>query len=181
MSTPAKAAPIAETAEPPKQLKPEALDALAAEYLALDKEVEDEVAALKKKLEPKTDRMEELRPKFLAQCVAYGSPHEKKSKLLSGLDYEVMTTQSSSSSLDQAAIGTFRERCERLDRVTLFDELFEQVSEYRSRPGSAEVVRRSVGDLMTGRLAIAFLKCTIVKNNPPRLAAVRPRTKEPAA
>ena len=175
----AKPAPsVPETPLPPKQLKPEALDTLAAEYLGLQKEIEDEVTALTLKLKPKAERLEELRPKFLAQCVAHGSPYEKKSKLLSGLEYEVMTTESSSSSLDQPAIGRFREGCEKMERLSVFEEIFEKVSEYRKRPAADEVVRRTTGEKLTPTLALLYLKCTIVKNSPARLAAVRPRQKD---
>lgn len=175
----AKASAAPETAPPPpKQLKPEALDTLAAEYLGLEKEIADEVAALQLKLKPKAERLDELRPKFLVQCVAFGSPYEKKSKLLSGLEYEVMATASSSSSLDQPAIGRFREGCEKMERLSVFEEIFEKVSEYRKRPAADEVVRRTTGEKLTPTLALLYLKCTIVKNSPARLAAVRPRQKD---
>ena len=88
-----------------------------------------------------------------------------------------MTTASASSSQDQRAITVFEAKCAKAGKSDLFSSLFEKVSEYRPRPGAGEVVRRSMGNKLTARLALWYLKCTVTKANPPRLADVRLRKK----
>jgi hypothetical protein len=162
----------------PKPLKPEALDQFAAEYISLKTEIFERNLELLDALKEKSARVAFLAKLFTDACHAHGSPHEKKSKLLSGLDYELMTTESSSSSIDQAAVRILESKCERHGKTDLFEQLFESVSEYRARPGADAIARASRG--LTGPLAVAYLKCAVTKTSPPRLTAVRPRQKATA-
>jgi len=164
----------------PKPLKPESLDRLAAEYLSIEQELEQERLALTERMKAKSERLAELEKEFIEVCNAFGSPHEKKSRLLSGLEFEIMTTISSSTSLDQAAVGAFEAQCVKAQSIRIFRALFEKVSTYRSRHDADGVLRRSSAALSPS-LAKGYLRCVLTKTNPPRLSAVRPRKKESAA
>jgi hypothetical protein len=153
--------------------KAEDVDALAKEYVDIQAELLEKQLALATETEPKRERLAELSEKLRAWCVDFGSAHEKKSKLLVGLLFEVMTTVSSSSSLDQAAVDVFLRACQKAKALRVFRKIFEHVSYWRPRP-QADQVSRGAG-MLTGALAKKLMACTIVDTKPARLIAVRPR------
>lgn len=163
----------------PKPLRPEELDRLAAEYLSIENELEQERLAVNERTKAKSERLADLAKRFVEVCNTHGSPHEKKSRLLSGLEFEIMTTISSSTSLDQAAVGAFEAQCVKAQSLRIFRSLFEKVSTFRSRPDADSVLRRT-STALTPSLAKGYLRCVLTKTNPPRLSAVRPRKKESA-
>lgn len=162
--------PAEKTSAPPPVAD---LDALAKEYVDLQADLLDKQLALAKETEGQRKRLEELGAKLLAWCVEFGSAYEKKSKLLTGLAFEVMTTVSASSSLDQAAVEVFYRACQKAKALPVFRRIFEQVSFWRPRPEADQVARGQ--KLLTGTLAKKLMACTITDTKPPRLAAVRPR------
>ena len=152
---------------------PEQIDELAREYLAIQEELLKKQLELAAETEPKRKRLAELGEELLELCVKFGSAHEKKSKLLVGLACEVMTTVSTSTSLDQAAVALFLRACKKAGKSATFRKIFEQVSYWRTR-AEADQVARGAG-MLTPSLALKLMKCTVTETKPPRLSAVRPR------
>jgi hypothetical protein len=157
----------------PAPPRPEQVDELAKEYIAIQEDLLQKQLALTKETETARTRLEELGKQLLAWCVDFGSAHEKKSKLLVGLGFEVMTSVSTSTSLDQAAVGLFMKACKAAGKTPVFKKIFEQISYWRARPEADQVARGS--DVLTPALMVKLMKCTLSTTSPPRLAKVRPR------
>jgi hypothetical protein len=155
---------------------PQEIDDAAKQYCELEQQIDDEHLALRKKIEPLNARLKPLAEKLKAWGEEFGGVHATKSKLLTGLAYEVMTTAASSTSLDQAAAGLFYEVCKKVGKSRIFGRLFETLTVYRSQPGADQVARTE----LTPRLALAFARCFITKSQATRME-VRPRKTSVAA
>ena len=143
---------------------PEKIDELAREYLEIEKQREESGAALAAKAE-------ELAP----LVERFGTAHAKKSKLLVGLLYEMMTTTSSTTSVDAAGIEKLQIALKRADMAPLFKKLFRKVTRWEIAP-TADVVLR--GDLPKGApkdLRSLFTQAVRIETKPARLSDVRAR------
>jgi hypothetical protein len=149
---------------------PAEIDEAAKEYCELQQQIDDLILEMRKKVEPLNQKLVPLAEKLKAWADQFGGAHATKSKLLTGLAYEVMTTVSSSTSLDQAAAGVFLKACKKAGVTKIFGRLFETLTVYRSRPDADQVARKD----LTPKLALEFMKCFITKSNAPRME-VRPR------
>lgn len=149
---------------------PQEIDEAAKQYCDLEKQIDDVWVEAKKKIEPLNDCLAPLGEKLKAWGEKFGGAHATKSKLLTGLAYEVMTTVSSSTSLDQAVVGSFLEACKKAGQSRIFRKLFDTLTVYRSKPGADQVARADLAP----RLAVAFMRCFITKTNATRME-VRPR------
>jgi hypothetical protein len=148
------------------------IDAYAEEYLDLEKQIGEISAESQKKIEPLRARMFPLAEQLKNWCALFGGAHAKKSKLLTGLAYEVMTTAGSSTSLDQAAAGLFLEACKKAGKTRIFKKLFEVLTVYRSTPAADQVARTELDP----KLALSFTRCFITTPHATRMEA-RPRKK----
>jgi hypothetical protein len=153
---------------------PAEIDAKAKEYCDLEEQIENISKEAAEKMKPLRDRMTPLATELRKWGMEFGGVHAKKSKLLTGLVYEVMTTTGSSTSLDQAVAALFAQACKKVGQSRLFKELFETLTVYRARPEADEIARTK----LTPRLALAFTRCFITKTYETRLE-VRPRKKAP--
>jgi hypothetical protein len=162
-------APTPKPAKPPEPI----LDELAAEYVRLKREILEENLELLAKIKPKADRCAALGRFLTDACHTYGAPHEMKSKRLTGMEYEVVTDQAASVSLDQAAVQLFESRCSARGDEELFAQLFEITWEYKLLPGADAIARTNLPYL----LAASFRRCTVTQFAMPALAAVRKRIK----
>lgn len=149
----------------PKLPTPAEIDEAAKEYCKLDQEIANLRAETSTKIAPLMERQKPLEEKLKAWADQFGGAHATKSKLLTGLAYEVMTTVSSSTSLDQAAAGVFLDACKKAGVSRIFSRLFETLTMYRSRPEADQVARKE----LPTRLAVAFMRCFITKTNAPRM------------
>lgn len=149
---------------------PAEIDEAAKEYCDLEQQIAELEAKTKLETQPLRERMDPLREKLKSWGETFGGAHATKSKLLTGLAYEVMTTVSSSTSLDQAAAGVFFEACKKAGMTKIFGRLFETLTTYRPRPEADQVARQE----LPARLAVTFMRCFITKTFAPRLD-VRPR------
>jgi hypothetical protein len=153
---------------------PAEIDAKAKEYCDLETQIEQISADAAKKMKPLRDRLTPLGTQLRQWGADFGGAHAKKSKLLTGLVYEVMTTAGSSTSLDQAAAVLFSQACKKVGQTRIFKDLFETLTVYRSRPDADQVARTK----LTSGLALAFARCFVTKSFETRLE-VRPRKKAP--
>lgn len=151
---------------------PEEIDAKAKEYCELEAEIDEISKDAATKVKPLRDRMAPLGETLKTWSSLFGGAHAKKSKLLTGLVYEVMTTAGSSTSLDQAAAGLFLQVCKKAGKTRIFKKLFETLTVYRSRP-EADAIARLIEEK---DLAIGYTRCFITTPHALRMD-VRPRKK----
>jgi hypothetical protein len=157
----------------PSPPTPEQIDALAEEYLALEKIAEEAKEAAKIAAKPCQEKADELK----ALVLEYGQIHAKKSKLLVGVHFELMSTSGTTTETDQAMVEKLRLAMSKKSLGGWFKKMFEEVTEYRKRPSASEVIRS--GKLPPTIIAI-FARCFVEKEKNPSLD-VRPRKVESAA
>jgi hypothetical protein len=153
---------------------PQEIDATAQEYCDLEKQIEDISADAANKIKPLRDRMLPIGETLKTWGSLFGGAHAKKSKLLTGLAYEVMTTAGSSTSLDQAAAGLFLQACKKAGKSRLFKKLFETLTIYRTQPLADQVARVELAPIP--KLAVPFASCFLSVPLATRME-VRPRKK----
>jgi hypothetical protein len=144
---------------------PQEIDEAAKEYCDLEKQIDDLYLESRKKIEPLNERLKPLGEKLKTWGQEFGGAHASKSKLLTGLAYEVMTTVASSTSLDQAVVSVFLEACKKAGKSRIFAKLFDTLTVYRTQPAADQTARTE----LTPRLALAFSRCFITKTQAPRM------------
>lgn len=149
---------------------PAEIDELAKEHCELEEQIAGIRLEAEKEIKPLKDRLAPIADRLKAWSESFGGAHATKSRLLTGLAFEVMTTVSSSTSLDQAGAGVFLEACKKAGQTRIFNKLFETLTVYRTLPTADQVARAE----LPARLAVAFMRCFITKSNAPRME-VRPR------
>lgn len=161
------------TSPNPTPPAPAAIDALAEEYLALQKKADEAWKAAQAASEPCQQKADELK-KLVSE---FGQQHAEKSKLLHGLKYELMSTTGTVSSLDQAAIEKFRLAMLKKSLGVLFRKMFEQVITYRPLPEASAIIRAK---RLKPSLVSLFSQCLISKPKSPTLQ-VREKVQEKSA
>lgn len=167
MSTPAKAAPT-----------PAQVEALALEYHNL----EEKIAGLEKKakddLAPHKKRLDELWDELVPQVKDFGSAHGEKSKLLHGLQWEVMGTFGSTTVIDGAAVETFRVAmlAEKKSASKIVKRIFSKAIRWTLADTAGAFLRAEhEAGKFPDRLYALFARCSVPKELTPKLA-VRPKS-----
>lgn len=154
---------------------PAQVDAKAKEYLDL----KDEVAKILKKAADdtniKTVRMAELREEMTELVTAHGSAHAEKSKLLHGIEYEIMGTFGSSVSIDAAAVERFRLELVKEKKSRLLKKMFDKTVRWTLSPIAATVVK---GEKLGKSLLALYSQCEVVTARTPTIV---PRLKAKSA
>lgn len=163
--------------EATKALSPTELDQLANEYTETKKAIDDLQAGCATACEPKFARLEELKTLFVEQVRKFGSAHRDKSKIMQGLAMEVMATFSSYSTIDAAAVETFRLALVKAKQARLLKKLFEKSERWTMARNASELIR---GVKLPSRLVALYAQCTVTKERTPALD-VRPREKTAAS
>jgi len=148
---------------------PQEIDKLSKEYLELQEKQLTARLALGEISQQMTLIGETLRD----MVSKHGSAHAEKSKLLHGLEYEVMATFGQTVVIDGAAVETFRDALKQAKQVRLLGKLFEKTIRWTLNPEASKLVRSST---MSKKLSDLFAKCEVVKPITPRLQ-VRPKEK----
>lgn len=151
------------------------IDAKAKEFLAL----KENVAAILKKAaddaNAKTVRMAELREEITELVTRYGSAHAEKSKLLHGIEYEIMGTFGSSVSYDAAAIEAFRLELVKEKQSRILRKVFDKTVRWTLSPIAATIIK---GEKLGAKLLALYSKCEVVT---PRTPVITPRLKGKSA
>jgi hypothetical protein len=142
----------------------ETIDQLAAEYLELENQKNELCSALEAKAGELTPLVER-----------FGSAHGKKSKLLVGARFEIMTTTSTSTAVDNAGVERIRRALARAKATTLFKKLFRKVERYELAAGSSFIMRATLPAGAPRNLRSLFSQAVRVETKPPRLSDVRER------
>jgi hypothetical protein len=150
---------------------PAEIDRLSKEYLELkDKLFTAQLAS------GEISQQLTLKGELLKQMVSdFGSAHAEKSKLLHGLQYEVMATFGQTVTIDAAAVETFRDALRKSKQMRLLGKLFEKTIRWSLNPEASKIVR---GSTLSKKLVDLFAKCEVVKSRTPTLQV---RAKEKAA
>ena len=141
---------------------PPRVDQLAKQYLALKEKAEEAAQAAVDALKPVQAMAEELR-ELVRQ---HGSVHSEKSKLLHGIDYEVMATSGQSAVIDAGAVETFRVALVKKKQARLLRRMFEKTVRWSLLAGSAAIVK---GETLSAPLMALYAKCQVVKDKTPTL------------
>jgi hypothetical protein len=150
---------------------PAEIDKLSKEYLELkEKLFTAQLAAtdISQQMTLKAELLRDMVSKF-------GSAKGEKSKLLHGLEYEVMATFGQTVSIDAAAVETFRDALKQAKQARLLGKLFEKTIRWTLNPEASKIVRSST---LSKKLSDLFAKCEVVKPITPKLQV---RLKEKAA
>jgi len=154
---------------------PARVDELAIEHNALESKIEEIQKAAKEEAKEPSEKLTKLIAELKALVESFGSAHEKKSKLLSGLEWEMMLTHSSSVGIDNAAVERFwawakKERAKK----AIVESLFVSVKRWELTPNATVLIQAPNIPLAAKRL---FSACLNITPNSPRFK-VRPRKKE---
>jgi hypothetical protein len=128
------------------------VDEMAELYYELDEQVEKAKLALKTVQEPLDKVKDEMR-ELVRQ---YGSAHAEKSKLLHGINYEVMATFGLNTSIDAAAVERFRLALKKAGKARLLRKLFEKTVRWALNPEYGEIIQR---DRLTPKLTALWAVC----------------------
>lgn len=153
---------------------PQKVDELALEYNALDEtitrieaEADEQSAESKAKLKTLVAELKQL-------VADFGSAHAKKSKLLSGVEWEMMLTPSASVGVIDTAVQKFQAwgKKDRKNRA-IVESLFVEEKRWALTPNATLLVQAPTIPAAAKRM---FAACLDIKPNQPKLE-VRPKKK----
>lgn len=163
------------TAAKPVPLAPAKVEELAAEY----RNLASKIAGIEKKAiedaAPHKKRLDEVWEVLVPQVRNFGSTHAEKSKLLYGLELEVMGTFGSTTAIDAAAVETFRLALVKMKQARLLKTIFEKTVRWTlAAQASAFLRKEHDAGRIPNKLFLLFARCSVPKNLTPKLV-VRPR------
>jgi hypothetical protein len=138
------------------------IDRLAMEFLALDSKVDDAYKIATALDEPHEKMKEEL----IKLVEEFGSAHAEKSKLLHGMEYEILATFGMSTSIDAAAVERFAQALRIAKQTKILNRIFEQTTRYTLRPDAGSIIRAVA--LPKAQLAL-YSQCQVTKPRTPTL------------
>jgi hypothetical protein len=153
---------------------PARVDELALEHNSLDSKLDEIQAEADKQAKEPREKLSKLVAELKELVDEFGSQHEKKSKLLHGIEWEMMLTASSSISVDNAAV-------ERMvgwakgdkKKKEIIESLFTPVTRWDLTPNASVIVQAPGIPTQAKKL---FAACLIVTPSQPRFK-VRPTKK----
>jgi hypothetical protein len=151
----------------------------AQEYHELETKIDDIVTRAEDETAPLKKRYDELKEWFVDQVREFGSSHAEKSKILHGIAFEAMVTFGQSSSIDAAAVETFRLALVKADKPQMLKRLFEKTVRWTLAADAAAFIREHHAKL-GARLTLMYARCTVTKGKSPQLT-VREKQKAAAA
>jgi hypothetical protein len=155
-------------AEPAKALisppSPAEVDKLAILYAAGKEKVLQATLAQRKAAE----ELEVVQQQCVALVSKFGSSHAEKSKLLHGLNWELMGTFGTSSSTDSAAVETLRSFLAANKQTRLLKRLFESTTRWALKSTArAEILKEDVST----KVRALFAACEVTKDRSPSIQA----------
>jgi hypothetical protein len=163
------ALPEVDPAAPPNA---EAIDGFAAEYKRLEKILDEAKVEFTKVKKNQGADLDKLHVALIELVRAFGGKHAEKSKLLQGIEWELMATFGESHGIDANAVERLRLALKDAGKTKLLKKLFTEEKSWRLAPNAAEILR-SEGKL-PDELAMAALACFTFTPSTPRLD-VRPK------
>jgi hypothetical protein len=152
----------------------EEIDAFAVEYKRLEKILDEAKAELAKVKGKEGSSLDKLHSTLIDIVRAFGGKHAEKSKILHGIEWELMATFGQSSSIDTTAVESLRLKLKAAGKTRLLKKLFTEERSYRLAPNASEVLKAE--GKLPDRLAMAALACFTFTPRTPQLE-VRPAKK----
>jgi hypothetical protein len=149
--------------------KPATVDEFSLEYDRLKQELkkaEEQADAAKKPVDV-------LKLELIELVRRFGGSHAEKSKLLHGIDWEMMATFGQSMQQDAAAIERLRVALKKSGKTRLLKKLFTEEKRWAFSTNAMTLVK---GEKLTPSIMSLLLKCFVPSDNTPRLD-VRPKKK----
>lgn len=145
---------------------------LQLKILGIAKKAQEDIA-------PLAIRLGHLKIWFVANVGKFGSAHYEKSKILHGIGLEAMATFGQSSSIDNAAVETFRLALYKAKQARVLKRIFEKTVRWKLLPQASAFLR---GEHEAGKfpdkLFLLFARCTVTKEKTPVLE-IRPKNARP--
>jgi hypothetical protein len=161
-------------ATPAESPNAEQVDVHAVEYKRLEKILDDAKAALAAVKKKEGADLDKLHSSLIDLVRAFGGKHAEKSKILHGIDWELMATFGVSSGIDAAAVERLRLALKAANKTKLLKKLFTEEKSYRLASNAAEVLKAE--GKLPDDLATAALACFTFTPRTPQLD-VRPKKK----
>lgn len=164
----------------PAKLTPpnaEQVDAHAREYKRLEKILDDAKAVLAQVKKKEGADLDKLHIALIELVCIFGGKHREKSKILHGIEWELMATFGQSSGIDATAVERLRLALKAAKQTRLLKKLFTEEKSWHLAPDAAEVLKAE--GKLPDDLAMAALACFTFTPRTPQLE-VRPK-KKPAA
>lgn len=149
---------------------PAEVEAMALEYHQLGEKILAITNKCKEDLAPHLKRTEELRDQMLKELREFGSAHAEKSKLLHGLEFEVLGTFGSTTTLDGAAVETFRRELVKEKKTRVLARVFRKAIRWTLADTALAFLRseHEAGKFPDSLYAL-FARCSVPKELTPRL------------
>ena len=151
-------------ADPPNS---EQVDAHALEYKRLEKILEDAKIAYAAVKKAEGAQLEKLHLALIELVREFGGKHAEKSKLLHGIDWELMATFGESHSIDATAVERLRLALKEAKQTRLLKKLFTEEKSYRLAPNAAQILKAE--GKLPDDLALAALACFSFTPRTPQL------------
>jgi hypothetical protein len=116
-------------------------------------------------------KFEPIHQKCIELVTKFGSAHATKSKLLHGLEWEIMGTFGASTSIDAAAVELLRSRLTKTKQTCLLKRLFDKTIRWTLKSTArAEILKEDV----PSPVRALFAACEVTKDRVPSIE-VRPK------
>lgn len=155
----------------------EQIDAQAEEYKRLEKILDDAKAELLKVKKKEGVELDALHASLIEMVRAFGGQHAQKSRILHGIDWELMATFGQSAGIDATAVERLRLALKEAGKTRLLKKLFSEHKSYSLAPDAADVLKAE--GKLPDDLATLALSCFTFTPSTPRLE-VRPKKKASA-
>ena len=152
----------------------ETIDEQAREYKRLEKILDNANAALAAVKNKEGADLDKLHVALIELVRAFGGKHAEKSKILHGIDWELMATFGVSHGIDGAAVERLRLVLKAEKQTRLLKKLFTEEKSWRLASNAAEVLKAE--DKLPDEIAAAALACFTFTPRTPQLE-VRPKKK----
>lgn len=153
------------SAKPPSAAE---VEVRAQEYQELENRIAEINEDACENILPLQTRLTELKAWFVDAVREFGSAHAEKSKILHGIALEAMVTFGQSSSIDAAAVETFRLALVKADRRALLQRIFERTTRWTMLPEASAFIREH-GDRLGAKLLGLYSRCQVTKEKTPQL------------
>ena len=156
----------------------EQVDAHAQEYKRLEKKLDEAKIAYAAVKKAEGAQLDKLHGALIDLVRTFGGKHAEKSKILHGIEWELMATFGSSYGIDAAATERLRIALKGARKTRLLKKLFIEEKSWRLAPDAAEIMKGE--EKLPDDLAVLALACFTFTPNTSKLE-VRPRKKAVAA
>ena len=160
--------------EKPAAPSAEEVDAHAIEYKRLEKILDGAKVAFAKIKKKEGADLDKLHLCLIELVRAFGGKHAEKSKIVHGIDWELMATFGESHGIDATAVERLRVALKAANKTRLLKKLFTEEKSWRLAPNAAEILKAE--GKLPDDLAMAALACFTFTPSTPRLE-VRPKKK----